>query len=526
MLYWQCPRDPSLYLYEQSRNCDGPQIQAATDEGKQVQRGGFALAGLRELMKEDTRQTDKRPGAQPQTLPQTLFAKIWDGHKVAQTTAGADLIAIDRVFLHERTGASALRNMAATGRKVRDPGRVFAVTDHIVDTRPGRTDKTLMTGGQSFITDTRAACEEAGIRLFDVHDKMQGITHVISPELGIILPGLTLVAPDSHTCTQGAFGALTWGIGSSEAEHAMVTGTLRLERPKTMRVTFTGTLAPGVTAKDMALHLISEHSTGGGAGHAVEFAGEAVSALDMEARMTLCNMAIEFGAFGGFIAPDLKTFAYLGGRRYAPREWSSPYWRTLKSDEDAVFDREITIDASQIAPMVSWGTSPEQAIAVNAKVPAGPERAHNYIGLEEGVQLAGTPIDVAFIGSCTNSRISDLRRAAAIVEGRKISPHIRKALVVPGSMDVKRHAEREGLDKIFEAAGFEWRMSGCSLCFYAGGEGFPENSRTISSTNRNFEGRQGPRIKTHIASPETVAASAIAGAIADPRDFAPKGGKT
>ncbi len=453
--------------------------------------------------------------------PQTLFAKIWDTHRVARTAAGGDLVAIDRVFLHERTGAAALRNMAATGRKLLDPRRVFAVTDHIVDTRPGRTDKTLMKGGQAFITDTRKACEEAGIRLFDVNDKMQGIVHVISPELAIILPGLTLVAPDSHTCTQGAFGALAWGIGSSEAEHAMVTGTLRMERPKTMRVRFSGKLAPGVTAKDMALHMIAAHGAGGGAGHAVEFAGEAVSALDMEARMTLCNMATEFGAMAGFIAPDAKTFAFLEGRRYAPRDFSAAHWRTLHTDEGAKFDREITIEAAAIAPMVSWGTSPEQAIAVTGTVPAGPERVHKYTGLVAGEKLAGTPVDVAFIGSCTNARLSDLRRAAAILKGRRISPAIRKAMVVPGSMDVKRHAEAEGLDKIFEAAGFEWRLSGCSLCFYAGGEGFPEGSRTISSTNRNFEGRQGPGIRTHIASPETVAASAIAGAIADPRDYAP-----
>ena len=457
--------------------------------------------------------------------PETLFAKIWDSHRVARTAAGGELIAIDRVFLHERTGAAALRNMVAKGRKLRDPGRVFAVTDHIVDTRPGRTDQTLMTGGQDFITDTRAACKEAGIRLFDVHDPMQGIVHVISPELGIVLPGVTLVAPDSHTCTQGAFGALAWGIGSSEAEHAMVTGTLRLERPKTMRVSFTGQLAPGVTAKDMALHLIAAHSARGGVGHAVEFAGEAVRALDMEARMTLCNMATEFGAMAGFIAPDVKAFAYLVGRRYAPLEFTAPYWRNLASDDGAQFDREITIDAAAIAPMVSWGTSPEQAIAVTGTIPQGPERVHHYIGLQEGAPIAGTPIDVAFIGSCTNARLSDLRRAAAILKGRTIAPTIRKALVVPGSMDVRRRAEEEGLHEIFKAAGFEWRMSGCSLCFYAGGEGFPEGSRTISSTNRNFEGRQGPNIRTHIASPETVAASALAGAIADPRKYAQGGSK-
>lgn len=450
----------------------------------------------------------------------TLFDKIWDAHRIADTAGGAHLIAIDRVFLHERTGAAALRRMAETGRTVLDPARVFAVMDHIVDTRPGRGDGTLMPGGEGFITETRAAAQAAGITLFDVNDRDQGIIHVISPEQGIVLPGLTLVAPDSHTCTQGAFGALAWGIGSSEAEHAMVTGTLRMERPRTMRVTFTGTLAPGVTAKDMALALIAAHGAGGGAGHAVEFAGEALAALDMEGRMTLCNMATEFSAMTGIIAPDEKTFAYLAGRPHAPAHFDDPYWATLHSDADAAFDREIVIDAAAIAPMVSWGTSPEHTIPVNAAVPQGPERAHDYIGLAPGTPLAGTPVDAAFIGSCTNSRISDLRRAAALLKGRRIAPSIRKALVVPGSLAVKRQAEAEGLDKLFEAAGFEWRMSGCSLCFYAGGEGFPEGSRVISSTNRNFEGRQGPGIRTHIASPETVAASAIAGVIADPRALA------
>lgn len=453
----------------------------------------------------------------------TLFAKIWDAHRIAETAGGAHLIAIDRVFLHERTGAAALGRMAETGRVVLDPARVFAVMDHIVDTRPGRGDGTLMPGGEGFITETRAAAQAAGITLFDVNDRDQGIIHVISPEQGIVLPGLTLVAPDSHTCTQGAFGALAWGIGSSEAEHAMVTGTLRMERPRTMRVTFTGALAPGVTPKDMALALIAAHGAGGGAGHAVEFAGEAVSALDMEGRMTLCNMATEFSAMTGIIAPDAKTFAYLAGRPYAPAAFDEAYWATLRSDPDATFDREIGIDAAAIAPMVSWGTSPEQAIPVTAAVPQGPERAHDYIGLAPGAPLAGTPLDAAFIGSCTNSRISDLRRAAALLKGRRIAPTIRKALVVPGSLAVKRQAEAEGLDKVFEAAGFEWRMSGCSLCFYAGGEGFPEGSRVISSTNRNFEGRQGPGIRTHIASPETVAASAIAGVIADPRALAREG---
>jgi 3-isopropylmalate/(R)-2-methylmalate dehydratase large subunit len=442
----------------------------------------------------------------------TLIDKIWQAHRIAD-----GLIAIDRVFLHERTGAAALNSMAAAGRPIVDPARVFAVMDHIVDTRPGRGDQTLMPGGQAFISETREAALAAGITLFDVTDRDQGIVHVISPELGIVLPGLTLVAPDSHTCTQGAFGALAWGIGSSEAEHAMATGVLRLAQPKAMRVTFSGSLSPGVTAKDMALTLIARHGAGGGAGHVVEFAGQAIAALDMEARMTLCNMATEFAAMTAIVAPDAQTYAWLAGRRYAPAGFDDPYWHGLASDPDAVFDREIAIDAAKIAPMVSWGTSPEQSIAVDAPIPQGPQRAHDYIGLEAGQALLGTPIDAAFIGSCTNSRLSDLRRAAALVRGKRIAPSIRKALVVPGSSAVKRAAEAEGLDKIFTAAGFEWRESGCSLCFYAGGEGFEPGSRTISSTNRNFEGRQGPGIRTHIASPETVAASALAGAIADPR---------
>jgi 3-isopropylmalate/(R)-2-methylmalate dehydratase large subunit len=445
----------------------------------------------------------------------TLFDKIWDSHVVAELGGGSALIAIDRVFLHERTGASALKAMAEAGRPVHDPARVFAVMDHIVDTRPGRGDGTLMQGGEGFVTETRSACHAAGITLFDVNDPDQGITHVISPELGIVLPGLTLIAPDSHTCTQGAFGALAWGIGSSEAEHAMATGTLRVTKPRTMRVSFDGALPRGVTPKDMVLHLISVHGAGGGAGHAVEFAGEAVRGLDMEGRMTLCNMATEFAAMTGLVAPDPTTAAWLEGRRYAPSPL--PDWSHLASDPDATFDAELAIDATALSPMVSWGTSPEEAIPIDGTVPSGPPRVHDYIGLAPGAMIAGTPIDVAFIGSCTNARLSDLRRAAAILAGKRIAPNVRTAMVVPGSSAVRRAAEAEGLDRVFTAAGFEWRMSGCSLCFYAGGEGFPPGSRVISSTNRNFEGRQGPGIRTHIASPETVAASALAGAIADPR---------
>ena len=455
--------------------------------------------------------------------PKTLLDKLWSPHRIASLAGGADLIAIDRVFLHERTGAAALNSLKEAGRDILDPDRVFAVTDHIVDTRPGRGTATMRPGGQAFITETRAACREAGIRLFDVDDPDQGIVHVISPEQGIVLPGLTLVAPDSHTCTQGAFGALAWGIGSSEAEHAMATGALRVTKPGAMRVTFTGALQKGVTPKDMALALIARHGSGGGRGHAVEFAGAAVSALDMEGRMTLCNMVTEFAAMTGLIAPDEKTLAYLKGRPYAPKgalwDRAAERWRTLASDPDAAFDAEIEIDASRIEPMVSWGTSPEATTGIGGHVPADADsRPLAYMNLEPGQRLAGTRIDAAFIGSCTNSRLSDLRRAAALLEGRRVADGV-KALVVPGSTAVKRAAEAEGLDRVFRSAGFEWRESGCSLCFFAGGEGFSEGARTISSTNRNFEGRQGPGVRTHIASPETVAASAVAGAIADPRNL-------
>lgn len=446
--------------------------------------------------------------------PQTLFDKIWNTHVVADLGGENSLIAIDRIFLHERTGAAALNSLRNAGRPVVDPSRVFAVMDHIVDTRPGRGDNSLVPGGDAFITDTRSACRAAGITLFDVNDPDQGITHVISPELGIILPGCTLVAPDSHTCTQGAFGGLAWGIGSSEAEHAMATGTLRVTKPKSMRVTFSGKLRTGVTAKDMILHLLATQGAAGGSGHIVEFAGYAVTALEMEARMTLCNMATEFSAFSGIVAPDAKTFQYLKGRRFAPDPL--PDWSDLQTDAGAIFDCEIAVDAAAIEPTVSWGTSPGQSISLLGTVPdkADP-KALDYMGLVAGQAIAGIPINVAFIGSCTNARLSDLRRAAAIVKGRKKANGV-LALVVPGSSAVKRAAEAEGLHRVFTDAGFEWRMSGCSLCFYAGGESFPPGSRVISSTNRNFEGRQGPGIRTHIASPEVVAASAISGCISAP----------
>jgi len=456
--------------------------------------------------------------------PRTLFDKLWDAHEVARLPSGTSLIAVDRIFLHERTGAAALRALEEAGRRIADPSRVFAVVDHIVDTRPGRTDATLMPGGQAFITETRAAATRAGIHFIDVGDPRQGITHVISPELGIVLPGVTLIAPDSHTCTQGALGALAWGIGSSEAEHAMATGTLRVQKPRSTRVTFTGRLAPGVTPKDMNLALIARYGSAGGQGAAVEYAGEAVAALDVEGRLTLCNMATEFAAMTGFVAPDEKVFTYLHGRPFAPQgalwDRAVAHWSTLKTDEGAGFDEELGLDASAIAPMISWGTNPQAAVPIDGAVPADADpRPLAYMALGRGQRLAGTPIDAAFIGSCTNARLSDLRRAAHLLKGRRVAAGV-KALVVPGSTQVKREAEAEGLDRIFAEAGFQWRESGCSMCFYAGGESFAPGSRVVSSTNRNFEGRQGPGIKTHIASPETVAASAIAGAIADPRELA------
>ena len=450
----------------------------------------------------------------------SLFEKLWAAHAIAETEGGATIVAIDRVFLHERTGAAALNSLAAAGRGVWDAGRAFVAMDHIVDTLPGRGDKTLMPGGQAFITETREAARAAGIRVFDVNDPDQGIMHVVSPELGIVLPGLTLVAPDSHTCTQGAVGALAWGIGSTEAEHALATSTLRIARPRTMRVRFEGVLAPGVTAKDMALALIAAHGAAGGQGYAVEFAGEAVRALPMEARMTLCNMATEFAAFSAVIAPDEVTLAWLKGRRFAPQGamWDRAVaaWAELKSDDDAVFDREIVMDAAAIRPMVSWGTSPMQSVALDGVVPVdAPDKPLAYMGLARGQALKGLKVDGAFIGSCTNSRLSDLRRAVAIVKGKRVADGVR-AIVVPGSSAVKRAAETEGLDRVFLEAGFEWRESGCSMCFFAGGESFGAGERVISSTNRNFESRQGKGTRTHIASPEVVAASALAGAIAAP----------
>lgn len=463
-------------------------------------------------------------------MPTNLFEKLWQLHEITEFGDGEYLLNIDRVFLHERTGSIALKSLEDSHRNIISPDSVFCTMDHIVSTKIGRSDQTEMPGGEKFITATRALAKRAGIHLFDLNDPHQGIVHVVSPEQGIALPGITLVCPDSHTCTLGGLGALAWGIGSTDAEHALATKSLRVRKPKSMRVNFTGELAPGVTSKDMILHLISQHGVDGGAGHAVEFSGSAVQALSVEARLTLCNMAVEFSAFTGLVAPDQKTIDYVKGRRFSPKQehWDKAvaHWETLRSDDDASFDSELTIDCADIEATVTWGTSPQDAVTIGGGVPDPSaqglseqlrdaiRKALTYIDLQPGTKMTNVKIDAAFIGSCTNSRLSDLRAVAAYLTNRQVASGV-SAICVPGSRVVKAAAEAEGLDKIFINAGFEWRDSGCSMCFYAGGETFGANKRVISSTNRNFEGRQGPGTRTHIASPLTVAASACAGFISE-----------
>lgn len=439
--------------------------------------------------------------------------------------ASRSLLFIDRIFLHERTGGAVLDGLKATGRAPAHRELVFGIMDHVVSTAWPRSDATQGAFAMGFIGAFRQAAREAGITLIDLDDARQGIVHVVSPELGLALPGMTLVCPDSHTGTVGGLGALAWGIGSTEGEHAVATQTLERARVPQMRVNFEGELPRGVTAKDMILALIAGFGatggTVGGVGAAIEFAGSAVRALDVEARMTLCNMAVEFGAWTGLVAPDARTLAWLRGRPFAPAgvafDEAAATWQALASDEGANWDAELTLRADSIAPQVTWGTTPAHGGDITAAVPAdAPEASLSYMALAPGQPLLGLPIDAAFIGSCTNSRISDLRAAAALIRGRRVAPGV-KALVVPGSMAVRTAAEAEGLHLVFQAAGFEWRASGCSLCFYAGVDSFGGARRVISSTNRNFEGRQGPGVRTHLASPLSVVASALAGCIADPR---------
>lgn len=459
-------------------------------------------------------------------MPHTLFDKIWDTHTAKDLGSGEYLIAIDRVFLHERTGSVALLSLEEAGYSPLRPESVFCTMDHIVSNRENRTgDEPRMPGGEDFIKATREAARRAGIDLIDVLSEDQGIVHVISPELGIVQPGYTLVCPDSHTCSQGALGALAWGIGSTDAEHAMATGTLRVKKPPQMRITVEGNLDEHVSAKDLALHIIQALGASGAKRCAVEYTGPAIKNFSIEERLTLCNMAVEFAAFTAIIAPDEKVSDYLKGRQHSPKgeNWNlaQAQAKNLITDEGARFDHEITIRAEDIRPTVTWGTSPAQAASIDGNVPelsAANEKAISYMNLRPGAALTSLNLGGAFIGSCTNARLSDLQAAAKILSGRKVAAGV-KAICVPGSMAVKRAAEAEGLDKVFKTAGFEWGAAGCALCFYAGGETFVPGTRVISSTNRNFEGRQGPGVRTHLASPAVVAASAIAGHICDPRDL-------
>jgi 3-isopropylmalate/(R)-2-methylmalate dehydratase large subunit len=464
----------------------------------------------------------------------TLYDKIWDAHVVAEDQ-GETILYIDLHLIHEVTTPQAFAGLRAAHRPVRRPDRTLAVADHNVPTEG-------QAKGVDAVEDDEARLQlqtlarnvkDAGIEFFPMADIRNGIVHVVGPEQGRTQPGMTIVCGDSHTSTHGAFGALAQGIGTSEVEHVLATQTLRQKKSKNLRVLIEGTPAPGVGAKDYALAVIGEIGTAGGTGYAIEYAGDAVRALSMEGRMTLCNLTIEAGARAGLVAPDETTFAYIQGRPAAPKgaawDMALAWWRSFHSDDDAVFDREIRIDASQIAPLVTWGTSPEDVVAVTAQVPfpdsfASPDkrasaaRSLEYMGLSAGQPISEARIDVVFIGSCTNSRLEDLRAAAAIVEGRKVAPHVR-ALVVPGSGLVKAMAEEEGLDEVFRAAGFDWREPGCSMCLGMNPDRLAPGERCASTSNRNFEGRQGRGGRTHLMSPPMAAAAAIAGHIADVRDF-------
>ena len=466
------------------------------------------------------------------SAPKTLFDKIWDAHVVHRQDDGTCLIYIDRHLVHEVTSPQAFEGLRNAGRTVRAPNRTLAVADHNVPT----TDRSAGIADEESRIQVEALVSNAaefGVPYFAMEDIRQGIVHVIGPEQGFTQPGMTIVCGDSHTATHGAFGALAFGIGTSEVEHVLATQTLIQKPAKNMRITVDGDLAPGVTAKDIILSIIGKIGTAGGTGHVIEFAGSAISGLSMEGRMTICNMAIEGGARAGMIAPDEETFAYLQGRPMAPQGemWDKAvsYWRSLPSDDGARYDTEITLTASEIAPTVTWGTSPEDALAITESVPdpdkekddmkrAKIERAISYMGLTPGQKLTDVKIDAVFIGSCTNSRIEDLRAAAGIAEGRQVAAGIR-AMVVPGSGLVKEQAEAEGLDKVFTAAGFEWREPGCSMCLAMNADKLSEGERCASTSNRNFEGRQGRGGRTHLVSPEMATAAALTGYLTDIREL-------
>src|SRR4051812_47830546 len=469
--------------------------------------------------------------------PKTLYDKIWDSHLVHEAPGEASVIYIDRHLVHEVTSAQAFEGLRETGRKARRPELALAVADHNVPTTDRSKGISDPDSAKSVATLENNA-REFGIEFFGMNDIRQGIVHIIGPEQGWTLPGLTIVCGDSHTATHGAFGSLAIGIGTSEVEHVLATQTLLTTRSKNMRVNVTGKLPIGVTAKDIILAIIAKIGTAGGTGYVIEYAGDAIQSLSMEGRMTVCNMSIEAGARGGLIAPDETTFEYLKGRPRSPKagawEMAVKYWRTLKSDEGAKFDAEVTIHADEIVPMVTWGTSPEQALPVTGRVPdpaaesdpgkrEGMLRALSYMDLKPGTPLREVKIDRAFIGSCTNGRIEDLREAAKIVQhelakGRRVASHV-GAMVVPGSGLVKEQAEQEGLDEIFLKAGFEWREAGCSMCLAMNADRLEPGERCASTSNRNFEGRQGRGGRTHLMSPAMAAAAAIAGQLTDVRDF-------
>ena len=464
--------------------------------------------------------------------PRTLYDKIWDDHVVDAQPDGTTLIYIDRHLVHEVTSPQAFEGLRLTGRKVRSPERTLLVVDHNVPT----TDRSQPITDPESKAQIEYLADNAkyfGLEYYDEHDVRQGVVHIIGPEQGFTLPGTTIVCGDSHTATHGAFGALAHGIGTSEVEHVLATQTLIQQKSQNMRVTVNGTIPPGVTAKDIVLAIIGKIGTAGGTSCVIEYAGEAIEALSMEGRMTVCNMSIEAGARAGIIAPDEKTFEYLKGRPKAPKgahwEQAVAYWRTLKSDPGAHFDHEVVLDASALPPLVTWGTSPENVITIDGTVPkvedgateqkrASIKRSLEYMGLEGGEKIADIAIQRAFIGSCTNGRIEDLRAAASVAQGRKVHPGV-SAMVVPGSGLVKEQAEAEGLDKIFIEAGFEWREPGCSMCLAMNPDKLEPGERCASTSNRNFEGRQGFRGRTHLVSPAMAAAAAIAGKFVDVRSL-------
>jgi 3-isopropylmalate/(R)-2-methylmalate dehydratase large subunit len=459
----------------------------------------------------------------------TLFDKVWDAHVVARRDDGRDLVYMDRHVLHELHGPHAFARLAATGRALRRPDLTFGVLDHALATTPGR-DEFTNPAGAPFASAMRAAAQTYGFRLFDVRDAEQGIGHVVAPELGLVLPGTTYACPDSHACTVGAVGAIAFACGTTELEHVLATQVMALRKPQQMNVRLEGTLAPGIGAKDVILDVIRRIGIDGARGFAVEFSGPVVDALSIEARLTLCNMTIEMGARTGFVAPDEKTFGWLAGRRHAPKgaDWDAALqrWRNLHTDDGATFDRTVVVDCSTLDHMITWGTNPGQTIAVSGLVPdpeaapveqrPGMQRALTYMGLTPGMRIADVPIDRVFIGSCTNARIEDLEIAAALARGRTVAATVR-AIVVPGSSAVKREAEARGLDTIFRAAGFEWHESGCSMCAGANGDLAPAGARCVATSNRNFENRQGPGVRTHLASPAVATAAALTGRITDPR---------